>query len=30
MKLDKVVIYYIGLPHIKSHNPLNTWSHEIT
>ena len=29
-KLSKVVPYYEKLPHIKSHNPLNTWSPEIT
>ena len=30
IKLGKVVSYYKGLPCIKSHNPLNTWSFEIT
>ena len=29
IKLSKVVSYYMGLPHIKSNIPLNTWSQEI-
>ena len=29
IKLGKVVSYYKELPRIKSHNPLNTWSHEV-
>ena len=30
IKLGKVESYYKGLPRIKSRNPLNTWSHEVT
>ena len=30
IKLGKVMSYYKVLPPIKSHNPLNTWSFEIT
>ena len=29
-KLYRVVTYHEGLPSIKSHNPLITWSYEIT
>ena len=28
-EVGKVVINYKGLARIKSHNPLNTWSHEV-
>ena len=30
IKLGKEVIYYNGLLCQKSHNPLNTWSHQVT
>ena len=29
-KHGKVVTYREGLPPLKSHNPLNTWSREVT
>ena len=29
-KNGKVVTYHEGFPPIKSHNPLNMWSHELT
>ena len=29
-KLGKIVTYYKELQPIKPHNPLNTWSHEVT
>ena len=30
IKPNKVVSYYTGPPHIKSHSPLNIWSLEVT